>query len=81
MVEHFELTVGHLLGFTMDNASSNYLMSPELQYSLEASGIELPPLRNQIPCLAYVIQLTLGAFMSRRGVKGCTKSWEDHERD
>jgi hypothetical protein len=31
--------------------------------------------------MAHVIQLPLGAFMSRLGVKGHTKSWEAHERD
>jgi len=31
--------------------------------------------------MAHVIQLALGAFMSGLGVKGCTKSWEAHERD
>jgi len=56
-------------------------MTRELQSTLEASGIELPALRNHIPCMAHVIQLALGAFMSSLGVKGRTKSWEDHERD
>jgi hypothetical protein len=31
--------------------------------------------------MGHVIQLALGAFMSSLGVKGCTKSWEAHERD
>jgi hypothetical protein len=31
--------------------------------------------------MAHVIQLSLGAFMSSLGVKGRTKSWEDHEHD
>jgi len=31
--------------------------------------------------VAHVIQLALGAFMSSLGVKGCTMSWETHERD
>ena len=48
---------------------------------LEASGIEWPTLRNHIPCMAHVIQLALGAFMSSLGVKGRTKSWEAHQRD
>jgi len=56
-------------------------MTRELQTTLEASGIEWPALRNHIPCMAHVIQLALGAFMSSLGVKGRTKSWEAHERD
>ena len=31
--------------------------------------------------MAHVIQLALGAFMSRLGVKCCTKSWEADERN
>jgi len=56
-------------------------MTRELQSTLEASGIEWPALRNHIPCMAHVIQLALGAFMSSLGVKGRTKSWEAHEHD
>jgi len=56
-------------------------MTRELQSTLEASGIEWPVLRNHIPCMAHIIQLALGAFMSSLGVKGRTKSWEAHERD
>jgi len=72
-------TDGHLLGITTDNASSNYLMTRKLQSTLEASGIEWPALWNHIQCMAHVIQLALGAFMSSLGVKGRTKSWEAHE--
>jgi len=56
-------------------------MTRELQSTLEASGIELPALRNHIACMVHVIQLALGAFMSCLGVKGRTKSWEAHDRD
>jgi len=56
-------------------------MTRELQTSLEPSGIEWPALRHHIPCMAHIIQLSLGAFMSSVGVKGRTKSWEAHERD
>ena len=81
MLDCFEHTDGHLLGNTTDNALSNYSMTCELQLTLEASGIEWPTLRNHIPCMARVIQLALGAFMSSLGVKGRTKSWEAHESD
>jgi len=64
-----------------ENASSNYSMSRKLQTTLEASIIDWPAMRNHIPCMAHVIKLALGAFMSSLGVKGCTKSWEAHERD
>jgi len=81
VLDRFELTDGRLLGITTDNASSNYLMTRELQSTLEASGIEWPTLRNHIPCMAHVIQLALGVFMSNLGVKGRTTSWEAHEHD
>jgi len=81
VLDRFEQTDGRLVGITTDNASSNYLMTGELQTPFETSGIEWPALRNHIPCMADVIQLALGAFMSSLGVKGRTKSWEAHERD
>jgi hypothetical protein len=56
-------------------------MTHEPQSTLDASGIELPALRNDIPFMAHDIQLALGAFMSSLSVKGRTKSWEAHERD
>jgi len=56
-------------------------MTHEQQSTLEASGIEWPALGNHIPCMAHVIRLALGAFMSSFGVKGCTRSWEAHECD
>jgi len=77
----FELTNSRLLGIRTDNASSNIWMTGELQSTLEASGIEWPAFRNHIPCMAHVVQLALGAFTSSLGVKGCTNSWEAHERD
>jgi len=62
-----------------DNASWNYSMTRELQSTLEVCRIEWPALWNHIPCMAHGIQLAVGAFMSSLGVKGRTKSWEEHE--
>jgi len=56
-------------------------MTCELESTLEGSGIEWPALRNHIRCMAHVIQLAVGAFMSSLHVKGRNKSWEAHERD
>ena len=53
-------------------------MTRELQSTLEASGIKWPAMRNYIPCMAHVILLALGAFMSSLGVKHHTKSSETH---
>jgi len=81
VLNRFELTDGRLLGIMADNASSNYLMTRELQSTLQTSGIEWAALRNHIPCMAHIIQLALGAFMSSLGVKGRITSWEAPERD
>jgi len=81
VLDHFELTDGRLLGIMTDNASSNYSITHKLQSTLEASAILWPALRNHIPCMAHIIQLALGAFMSSLGVKGRTKSSEANERD
>jgi len=76
-----ELTDGRLHGITTDNASSTYSMTRELQSTPQASGVEWPASSNHMPCMAHVIQLAIGAFMSSLGVKGRTKLWEAHERD
>jgi len=76
-----ELTASRSIGITSDNTSSNYSMTRKLQTTLEASGIEWPALRYHIPCMAHVIPLALGLFLSSLGVKGRTKSWEAHERN
>jgi len=81
VLDCFKLTDGHLLGITTDNSSSNYSITAEFEINLEFSGIKWPVLRNHIVCVAHVIQLALGPFMSSPGVKGRTKSWEAHERD
>jgi hypothetical protein len=70
-----------LVGFPTDNAFSNYSMTRELQSTLEASGNEWPALKTHMPCMAHVIQLALGAFMSSLRMKGHTKSWDSHECD
>jgi len=76
-----ELTDGRLQGITTHEASSNYLMTCELQLTLEPSGIEWPALRNQISYMDHIKQLALGAFMSSLGVKHCMKFWEVHEHN
>jgi hypothetical protein len=81
VLDRFELTDSRLLGIIADNASSNYSMTRELQSTLQDSGIEWSALRNHIPCMAHIIQLAVGAFMSTLGVKGCSRSREAHERD
>jgi len=62
-----------------DNASPKYSITPELQSTLEPSGIGLSAMRNYIPCMAHSIQLALGVFISNLGVKGGTISWAAHE--
>jgi len=81
MLDRCELNDSRLLGITTANAFSNYLMTYELQSNIEVYQIESPALRNHIPCMAHVIQLAIGAFMSSLGVNGCTKSWEAHEHN
>jgi len=81
VLDCFGLTDGHWLGIMTDNASLNYSMTRELQSPLEASAIQWPAWRNLIPCMAHVIELALGAFMSSLGVKGQMKCWEAHACD
>jgi len=81
ILDHFEQTDSHLHVITTDDASSIYLITGKFQTTLETSGMKWPALRNHIPCMAHVIQLALGAFMSSLGDKGSTKSWEANECD
>jgi hypothetical protein len=55
-------------------------MTQELPSTLDASGIMWPAMGNHIPCIAHVIQVALGAFISSLELKGRTKSWEAHEQ-
>jgi hypothetical protein len=81
VVDCFEIPDGLMLGNTTHNTSSNYLMTRELQSTLEVSGIEWPTWRNHIWCMEDFILLPLGTFMSSLGVTGRSKCWEAHERD
>jgi len=81
VLHRLRLTDGRLLRIITDNASSNYWMICELQSTLEASAIQWPASRNHIPCMAHIIKLAVGAFMSSLSVKCRTKSWEAHERN
>jgi len=56
-------------------------MTQELQSTLVAFHIVWPALRNHIPCMAHIIQLALGAFMSSLSVTSRTMSWYAHERN
>ena len=56
-------------------------MTWELQLTHAAYEIEWHAFRNHIPCMAHIIQLTLGAFMRSLGVKDLNYSREAHERD
>jgi hypothetical protein len=81
MLDHVELTDGHVIDIVTDNSSSNHSLTCELQSTLVASGIEWQALRNNRPCMAHTILLALDTFMSSLGVKDHTKSWEAHQRD
>jgi hypothetical protein len=73
VLDYFELSDSRLLAITTDNASSDHSITHKLQSTLEASGIEWPVLANLMPCMAHIIQLALGSFMSSLGVKGHDK--------
>ena len=81
MFDRFELGDGRVHRIMTDNASSNYSMTCNLQSTHEASGIQWPALRNHIPCMAHVMQLAFGAFMSSLSVNGHMKSWEAHDHN
>jgi len=64
-----------------DVTSPNYLITQELKSTFECLGIKWLALRNNIQCMAQVIQLAFSAFMSSLSVKGSTMFREAYECD
>jgi hypothetical protein len=56
-------------------------MTWEPQTTRDDSGILWSAISYPIPCMAHIIQLALGTFMSSLQVNGCTKLWDAHECD
>jgi len=56
-------------------------MTRELRSTLETSRTREPAMTTYLACMAHIIQLALGVFMSNLGVKGNTMSWEAHEHN
>jgi len=57
-----------ILGFTTDSASNNRTLTEALNNAWSLLSVEWCQLENHIPCMAPVVQLILGAFMS--SIKG-----------
>jgi len=81
VLDHLELTNGHLNVIMTDNAFLNNSKTSELQPTLDISAIEWPAMRNHIPCMVYHVQLPLVALESNLSVNGHPNSWEARERD
>lgn len=79
VLDRFELADSCLRGIKTADVSSNDLVTRKLQLTLEAAEIGWPPIWNNIPPMAQLIQLALGAFRSNHGVKSHTTSWEAQE--
>ena len=58
-----------ILGFTTDSASNNKTLTKALNNMWSSLSIEWNQLENHIPCMAHIVQLILGAFMSSIKVK------------
>jgi len=58
-----------ILGFTTDSASNNRTLTEALNNAWSLLSVEWCQLENHIPCMAHVVQLILGAFMSSIKVK------------
>ena len=58
-----------ILGFTTDSASNNKTLLHAQNSEWSSQSIEWSQLENHIPCMAHIIQLILGAFMSSIKVK------------
>jgi len=78
-LDHCKLTDSCFLGIMTGNACSKYLITQELQSTLDASGIETPAMRNHILWMAHCTQLAWGTFMCSHSSNGCKEAWEAHE--
>jgi len=58
-----------ILGFTTNSASNNRTLTEALNNAWSLLSVEWCQLENHIPCMAHVVQLILGAFMSSIQVK------------
>src|SRR5437588_4604079 len=58
-----------ILGFTTDSASNNKTVTQALNKALGSLSDEWSLIENHILCMAHVVQLILGAFMSSIKVK------------
>ena len=58
-----------ILGFTTDSASNNRTLTEALNNAWSLLSVEWSQFENHIPCMAHVVQLILGAFMSSIKVK------------
>jgi len=58
-----------ILGFTRDSASNNRTLTEALNNAWSLQSLEWCQLENPIPCLAHVVQLILGAFVTSIKVK------------
>jgi len=58
-----------ILGFTTDSASNNRTLTEALNNAWSLLLVEWCQLENHIPCMAHVVQLILGPFMSSIKVK------------
>jgi len=63
-----------ILSFTIDSTSNNRTLTEALNNAWSLLSVEWCQLENHIPCMAHVVQLILGGFMSSIKVK----SWDDH---
>jgi len=61
-----------ILGFTTDSASNNRTLTQALNNAWSLLSVDWCQLENHIPCMAHVVQLIRGAFMSSIKVK-----WRD----
>jgi len=58
-----------IVGFTTDSASNNRTLTEALNNAWSLLSVEWCQLANHIPCMAHVVHLILGAFMSSIKVK------------
>jgi hypothetical protein len=81
ILTRYGISDGRFQGITTDNCGSNFTMSEEIEKTLRIMGREWSSANNHVRCMAHVIQLSLGAFMSKLKIRGRESWYEEAQRD
>ena len=81
VLKRYNIDNDRFLGMMSDNMSSNFTMSAGIERAMAIMGHQWSSANNHMPCMAHVIQLALGAFMSKLQIAGRESYYQEEQRD